>query len=377
MSKQFKISLIRGKYFNKYEMQNFEPLVGRFDLVGFSSLEPIHENFKFPLKKFFSPVGLPNFPFKLAILNRICFGDAMYLVGLEKALKGFDLIHTRETYFHFTQQALNVRKKGDVGKVLVTTSETIPFNHEGIWQRKTFKKRAIKEANHFHTLTEKAKNCLIREGCSAGKITVISYGIDLKSFKPRQKSITSHKSSEIKLLFVGRLVKEKGIYDLLKVFVQLIKKKYRVHLTIIGREKEKENIINLIKQINFERFIEVKEVSYDKMPFEYQKADIFVLPSKRTRHWEEYYGMALIEAMASGLAIATTDCGAIPEVSGKKALISPQEDTEKLFKNILILIKNQTLRKKYQKEAFVWAKNHFDAKKQAEKIGKLYKNILK
>lgn len=388
-----KIALIRGQYLNKYEMQNYEPLVGKFNLVGFSSLEPIHKDFRFPLKKLFSPVGLLNFPFKMPILNRICLGDAMYLLGLEKALEGFDIAHTRETYFHFTQQALQVKRNDLVKKVLVTCSETIPFNHEGVWRRKSFKIRAIKEADHFHALTEKAKTCLIKEGCNPRKITVIPYGVDREKFKVKSSRLRSRDSTSAysaafcsgcfggqakltKLLFVGRLVKEKGIYDLLRAFVQLIKEKYKVHLTIIGRGPEKENITNLINQINFARLIEVKEVSYDEMPFEYQKADIFILPSKKTSHWEEYYGMALTEAMASGLAIVTTDCGAIPEASGRKALISPQGDTERLFKNILALITSPSLRKKYQREAWRWARGHFDAEKQANKIGKLYERIL-
>jgi len=367
-----KISLIRGKYLNKYEMQNYEPLVGKFDITAFSSLEPIHNDFRFPVKKFFSPVGLPSFPFKLAILNRICLGDAMYLVGLEKALKDFDMAHTRETYFHFTQQALNAKKKGDVKKVLVTCSETIPFNHEGVWGRKAFKNRTIREADHFHALTNKAKQCLIKEGADARKISVIGYGIDLKKFKPAKKK---KKDKKVKLLFVGRLVKEKGIYDLLRVFVRLIKEKHKISLTIIGNGQEKESILNLANQGLLKKLINFKKVPYEMMPQAYQQADIFVLPSKKTEHWEEYYGMALIEAMASGLAIVTTDCGAIPEVSGKKALISPQADEQELYNNLKSLIINNTLRKKYQREALKWARSHFDAEKQAEKIGRLYRSI--
>lgn len=353
-------------------MQNYEPLVGKFDITAFSSLEPIHSDFSFPVKKLFSPIGLPNFPFKLAILNRICLGDAMYLIGLEKALKGFDMAHTRETYFHFTQQALNAKKRGYIRKVLVTCSETIPFNHEGVWGRKAFKNRTLREADHFHALTNRAKQCLIKEGADAHKISVIGYGIDLKKFKPAKKQKTNQ---EIRLLFVGRLVKEKGIYDLLRVFVQLIKENHKISLTIIGNGQKKESILNLANQDLLKKVINFKKVPYEMMPSVYQQADIFALPSKRTKHWEEYYGMALIEAMASGLAIVTTDCGAIPEVSGKKALISPQDDELELYNNLKSLIINKALRKKYQREALRWARSHFDAEKQAEKIGRLYKRI--
>lgn len=374
-----KIAIIRGRYLNQYEMQSYEPLASRFKIMAFSSKKPLEEKFKFPVKKLFSPLDLPDFPYKLPILNRLCFGDSMYLFGLEKALGGFDLAHSRETYFHFTQQALNAKKARIIKKVLVTVSETIPFNHEGIWRRKTFKKRSLKEADHFHTLTEKAKRCLIKEGCDPKKITVIPYGIDLNKFKVSSsaKATADKKNSKlIKLLFVGRLVKEKGIYDVLRAFVQLIKEKTNCQLTIIGNGEEKESIKNLINQIGFNQFIKIKKVSYAKMSEEYQKADIFVLASKPTKYWEEYFGMSLIEAMACGLPVVSTTSGAIPEVVGKAGLLVTPGKANELFFAFRKLIENIALRKKLSLKARQRAENYFDSRKVALKIGKLYKKIL-
>ena len=46
----------------------------------------------------------------------------------------------------------------------------------------------IKEVDGFHCLTNKAKDCLIKEGCNPKKITVFPYGIDLKQFKPGKRT---------------------------------------------------------------------------------------------------------------------------------------------------------------------------------------------
>jgi len=368
-----KIALVRGSYFNKFEMQNYEPLVKKFKITGFSGLNPIHENYSFPLEKLSSPVDLPSFPFKIPVLNRLCLGDAMYLFGLEDKLKGFDVVHVRETYFHFTQQALNAKKRGFVKKVVCTCSETIPFNHEGIWNRKNFKQRAIKEVDVFHCLTQKARKCLIKEGCNPKKIIVFPYGIQVNKFST-QKHLQARGKKPIRILFVGRLVKEKGLYDILNIFVSLYKSNKNINLYIIGGGQEQNNIISLINQIRLNIVIKVRKVPYSRMFSEYNKADIFCLLSKPTKHWEEYFGMALIEAMASSLPIITTKCGAIPEVVGNAAILINPGNIKQGKRAFEKLVNDSELRKKIGNIGRNRALKFFDCKKTAKNIQKLWLN---
>lgn len=377
--KKIKIAIIRGTYFTKFEMANYEPLSGKYKIVGFSGLNPINKNYKFPLVKLLSPVDLPSFPYKMPILNRLFLGDAMYLFGLEKALKGFDIAHVRETYFHFTQQALNAKRKGWVKKIVCTCSETIPFNHEGIWRRKKFKKRAIREVDMFHCHTQKAKDCLIKEGCNPEKIIVFPYGVDLKKFKMQKAKIkmADKNLKLIKLLFVGRLVKEKGVYDLLKAFVQLIKVNKNIKLTLIGKGPEEKNITDLISRsaLLLDR-IKLKSVRYTKIANEYRKNDIFVLLSKPTKYWEEYSSRALTEALACGLAIVATNCGGTREIIDKAGLLVKAGDWKQTHEALKKLIENTSLRKKLSSTAKKRALKYFDCQKVAEKISRLYKEVI-
>src|SRR3990172_767068 len=96
-----KIAIVRGKFLNRYEMQFFEPLVRYFDITAFGSLTPFHDRYAFPVVKLASPMDLPDFPYKMPILNRL-FTDAHYLLGLTERLQGFDLVHSAETYFYYT-----------------------------------------------------------------------------------------------------------------------------------------------------------------------------------------------------------------------------------------------------------------------------------
>lgn len=380
---KLKIAVVRGKFLNKYEMQFYEPLAGKFDLTGFSSLHPFHDQYAFPIVKLPSPMDLPDFPYKIPILNRL-FIDAHYLLGLEKQLKGFDIVHTAETYFHYTQQCLNAKKKGYVKKVIATVLENIPFNNEGIWGRKAFKKRAREELDHIIALTGKTKEALLAEGCDPKKITVISHFIDTRRFKPKRfpelKKSQFRESKTLMILFVGRLESYKGVYDLLYAAKRLIMdtdlKTNALSFIFVGNGSEKNRLLSLEKQLGIEKFIVHKEVSYDDMPNVYNQADIFVAPSKATDTWQEQYNTTLLEAQASGLPIVTTESGGIPENIGDAGLIIPPADFVSLFDAIKKFILHPKLRIEYSRRARKRAVEVHDATIGANKLAQLYESLL-
>ena len=384
-----KIAIVRGKFLNKYEMQIFEPLVSKFDITGFGSLKPFHDKYAFPVIKLPSPMDLPEFPYKMPILNRL-FIDAQYLFGLEEKLKGFDIAHSAESYYRYTQQCLNAKKKGYVKKVIATVLENIPFNNEGIWGRKNFKKRSRLELDHIIALTNKTKDALILEGADPKKITVISHGINTSIFKPRSivKTSSNARASEdkqkskfdVNILFTGRLEFYKGIFDVVKAAEILLKnrdlKSYNLTFTFIGNGTKKKKLLQLEEKLKIEKFIIHKEVSYDKMPEEYNSADIFIAPSKPIPTYEEQYCTVLLEAQASGLSIVTTKSGGIPENVGDAAILVEQGDYKAMANELKLFILNPKRRMEFSKKARKRAETVHDAKIIAKKLSDLYESIL-
>lgn len=371
-----KVAIVRGKFLNAYEMQFYEPLGKTFDITAFGSLTPYHDHFAFPVIHLPSPMDLPDFPYKMPFLNRL-FTDAHYLLGLEKRLMGFDLVHTAETYFHYTQQALNAKKQGYVKKVVATVLENIPLNNEGIRGRKQFKERARREMDHIIALTKLTRESLIKEGTDPKKISVISHYIDTKRFTPTDSINTS---KNITILFVGRLEEYKGIFDVLESFRQLQSDKdlslYTLRMRFVGDGSRKQELQSRIHKNLLNLQSSIESAKYLDMPGIYRSADIFVAPSKSTLTWMEQYGTMLLEAQAAGLAIVTTNSGGIPENVGDAAMLVKPGDNQAITHSLKTFIINSRIRNEFKIKSRYRAIHVHDIHIGAKKLADLYATIL-
>lgn len=371
-----KLAIVRGKFLNAYEMQIFEPLVRKYHITAFGSITSYHNSFAFPVVQLPSPMDLPDFPLKMQMLNRL-FIDAQYLYGLESKLQGFDIVHTAETYYDYTQQALNAKKQGKVKKVVATVLENIPFNNEGIWGRKMYKKRFRKEIDHVIALTNRTKTALVLEGMDEKKITVVGHGINTKIFTPKEKNAGDKKN--LTILFSGRLEIYKGIFEILYAAQLLLcdkdLRKYHLQFLFVGEGSQKEKMVAAEKKLGIEKYISHKSFPYEKMPQVYQESDIFVAPSKADRYWQEQYCTALLEAQAAGLPIITTYSGGIPENIGDAGILVPPGDVYGLYQALKQYIENQKLRLLYSKKAWERARKVHDAEIIAKKLAQVYESL--
>ena len=362
---KYKVKIIRGGFTNPFELQNFYPLLDKYDLKVVSSLRPISCDIKIPLIKLASPTDLPNFPYKYPILNRL-FTDAHYLFGLEKVIAGNDIVHVAETYYHYTNQAIRAKQKGLVKKIISTVWEVIPSNNEGITGRKEFKRLSYQYVDHFIAVTNLARKALLEEGVADDKISVIPMGVDLKRFTPGSR-VDDDKT--ITILCVARLVEEKGIGELVSAFGALRKNNSKIKLVLVGDGPLKNKLLGL-------GGIEIKTIPYDKIQIEYQQADIFCLPSKTTKYWQEQFGMALVEAMACGLAIITTNTGAIGEVCANAAMYVKPDDVNDLQLSLDRLINDSKLRHALGRKSQALAIAKYDYQKSALAIDQIYQQVL-
>src|SRR3989338_3411118 len=364
---KIQVALLRGKYLNKFETKNLVfTTKENIGITGVSSLHPIHTTFSFSTIKLFSLIDLlDNKPARF-IANRT-IGDLQILFGLEKILPSFDIVHTADPHYYFSYQAAILRKKELIPKLISTCWETIPFNNESTWVKKKIKKLAMKHTDYFICPTKRAKRALEKEGISSDKITVIPMGVNINKFcKKKNKHIKT-------ILFVGRLVEEKGILDLYEVYKKINNSNLR--LLIVGSgvlgNKLKQLIINdkLQKQVFIERS------SYKEMPNVYNEADLVVVPSKTTKTWEEQFGMVAVEAMASGLPVIAYHSGALQEVIGKAGVLIEEGDEKGLVSAISRILNDDKLALRLGTIARERAENLYDCSKVKNQYKKLYESF--
>ncbi|HEX8964851.1 MAG TPA: glycosyltransferase family 4 protein, partial [Patescibacteria group bacterium] len=319
---------------------------------------------------------------KMQILNRLLV-DAHYLLDLENKLKGYDIVHTAETYYHYTQQALLAKKKGYVKKVVATVLENIPFNNEGIIGRKRFKDIAKKELDHIIALTQRTRDALLVEGVSSEKITVVSHGIDTQRFVPDKDFVKRQTQSKesIKILFSGRLEKYKGVFDILYAAKLLLLdkelNKYKIEFIFVGDGSERNEMLKMEEKLGIKSFVNHKSVDYTKMPEQYKNADIFLAPSKADKYWEEQYCTALLEAQSAGLPIITTMSGGIPENIGEAGILVPPGGFTQLYLAIKDLILHPNLRGEFAQKARKRALAVHDVKHISQQLDTIYQKVLK
>jgi len=325
-------------------------------------------------------MDIPEIPFKMQILNRLCI-DAQYLYGLESKLRGFDIAHTAETYYHYTQQCLDAKKKGYIKKVVATVLENIPHNNEGIWGRKSFKERSRSELDHIIALTKITKDTLLLEGADPNKITVIGHGIDTKRFKPSvdHMKYLGRSKGTVRILFSGRMETYKGVFVILEALrILTLDKTLHIpfEMRFVGIGSQEKAMKRKIQEYRLEDRVQCASVSYDLMPKEYEKADIALAPSIGTKTWTEQYCTALLEAQSMGLPIVTTRSGGIPENVGACALFAEENDEQTLAKQLKRFIEDPSLRVYFGRNARERAIKVHDTHIIAGKISRVYQSLL-
>ena len=168
-------------------------------------------------------------------------------------------------------------------------------------------------------------------------------GIDLDYYTP-QASGDNDKPLPLTFLFVGRLVGDKGVNELVQAFTQL-------HTTLVlvgGEEAELDPLQPATRQaIAGCEAIEAAGEQTDVRPY-YDAAHVLVLPSYR-----EGFPNVVIEAGAMGLACIVTDINGANEIiiPGRNGIIVPPHDVQALHDAMLHMVEHPAERQSMAREA--------------------------
>jgi glycosyltransferase involved in cell wall biosynthesis len=147
------------------------------------------------------------------------------------------------------------------------------------------------------------------------------------------------------LLFVGRLVKAKGVFDLMAAYATLPEEiRQDVGLVFAGDGGEREELARRAQEISPGRIIFSGFLQRDELPTFYAFAEALVFPTH-----SDTWGLVVNEALACGLpVIASEMAGCVADLvqDGENGLVVPARNPKALSQSMQALMKDRTLRKK-------------------------------
>lgn len=174
-------------------------------------------------------------------------------------------------------------------------------------------------------------------------------------------------------LFLGRINKNKGIYDLIEVFTELLKDNPELKLNI-GGSGEEDKIKKLIKFYNIEKNVSLLGwITKDIKEQELINNSYFILPS-----YVEAMPVSILEAMAYKNVTISTNVGGIPKIINnmENGVLIEAGNKEELKRNMEILINDKNLCQKISEEAYQTIKEKFNIEKSINRLVNIYKSLV-
>jgi glycosyltransferase involved in cell wall biosynthesis len=368
-----RVALVRGPNLNPWELSNFELVEG---VCAFGSRAPLQavDRMGTPVRRLPSPADLlsPLPPLVRGGVFRF-LGSVDYLVGLERALHGYDIAHVAELANAYSLQAIRARRRGACKRVVATVWQNIaaPATDGPSYRRV----RAVANGlDRCVAITDDARLHLELAGVPADRIDVLPMGIDLDRFVPRGARFGG---GPLRIVSVSRLVPEKGVEDLIVGTRLLADRGVDVQLTLAGAGPLEVRLRSLASELRVaDRVSLTGSLPYDRIPALLNGSDVFVLASAPRAAWREQFGFAVVEAMASGLPVLAGDSGSLDEVVGDPAALVKPHDPVELADRLEQLAADPALRQARGAANRARAEERYDRRIAARRLRDVYEHAL-
>ena len=226
-------------------------------------------------------------------------------------------------------------------------------------------------------------NILNTHPVKRSQVDLFHIGVDTDKFKPNPAARVKIRrefaipENALVIGIAGRLQRAKGYFEFLEMAARLSRNTAAAYFLLIGgtsrgeegeaeRIRKKADELNLGNRLIFTGFRKDLEQVL-------QALDIFVFPS-----YAEAYGLVVLEAMASGLPVVSSDCDGILDivVAGKTGELVPPKNADELTQRVQKLIEEPDLRKKYGKNGRDRVKETFGFEKMLDKLEGYYRTNL-
>ena len=252
------------------------------------------------------------------------------------------------------------------------------YQNLGNLYRRWLVPKIVKKASLILTVSEFEKeNILRRLPSTEGKVEVLYNGVSPQF----NAGYTSQQVSDFRrefnlpgqfIMFLGNTAPKKNTLNVIKAFVDLCVK-HGNETPMVLLDYKKELVIKILEELKqpglINKFIFPGYVPHHKIPLMYNAATIFLYPSLR-----ESFGLPILEAMACGTPVITSNTSSMPEIAGNAAMLVDPYKSNELTTAMHTLLSNDTLladlkmRGIKRAESFTW-------KASAEKLLRIYETL--
>jgi colanic acid/amylovoran biosynthesis glycosyltransferase len=303
------------------------------------------------------------------------FHAAEVLTGVRKS---FDIVHCH--FGHRGLFAAELKRMGVIsGKIVVSFHGIDLTEHvakKGIHVYETLKDHAdlsLPVSNFF-------RERLLRLGMSPRRTHVHHVGIDCQKFSLRERRVVD--GEPVRILSAGRLVPKKGIEYAIRA-IGLLKERNaspRFHFDILGDGPEQPTLLRLVDKLKLQDQVTFHGAcAHDQVRDHMNRSHLFIAPSVTAADGDmEGIPTTIMEAMASGMPVISTQHSGIPELiqDGETGLLCRERDFRQLADRIGFLLANPELWPELGRQGRRTVEADFNTRKQNAKVLNYYEELL-
>ena len=289
------------------------------------------------------------------------------------AIDDVDLIHAHSLVY--AHDFLHVASIGGLPMVLTWHGHTTAGvgTLAGPKRRDVFDRIEVALVN-----TQFARSELESLGCPPSKIRILPQGIRMADhpFDPQPFPETG----PVRLLSVSRLQPDKGLRYAIGAVDQLLRQGYDIEYTVVGGGPEEADLRARIDELGrSDRIRLAGRVSDEELRDLYRDAHVFVLPSlsNESDDHTETQGVVVQEAQASGVIVAASRVGGIPECvdDGVSAFLFEDRSSDAIAEVVAGVLDRPHEWERWQTEARRWVEERFAMERLGNKLIELYARI--
>jgi glycogen synthase len=152
-------------------------------------------------------------------------------------------------------------------------------------------------------------------------------------------------SRDCDIVFVGRLVSDKGVADLIDALRHLARTGFRPSLSIVGEGPERAAITQKIEELGLKQQVTLSGAKHGSELARFiARHRVMAVPSR----WPEPFGIVALEGIACGCAVVGTSLGGLPEAIGPCGLTVPNADPAAMAHALKTLLEEEGMRENYR-----------------------------